>query len=71
MPLSSPAVNQEKPREIYFELRAVGAAVRVAAIDARTGIEVVVMGPAAASRADLQKLALAKLKARLAASGHL
>jgi hypothetical protein len=57
----------DAPREVLFEFRQVGGAVRVAAIDAATGIEVTVMGPAAASRADLQRLALAKLKARLAA----
>jgi hypothetical protein len=62
-------VNPQNPREVYFEFRAIGAAMRVAAIDAASGVEVVVMGPASASQADLQKLALAKLKARLAASG--
>jgi len=40
--------------------------VKVSAIDAASGIEVSVMGPARASRADLQQLALAKLNARLA-----
>ncbi len=58
-----------KPGEVYFGFTRVGGAVRVAAIDAATGIEVVVMGPASAAQADLQKLALAKLKARLAAPG--
>jgi hypothetical protein len=53
-------------REVYFEFTVVGAAVRVSAIDSATGIEVVTMGPASASRADLQQLALSKLKARLA-----
>lgn len=55
-------------REILFEFTAVGAVMKVAAIDAETGIEVVVMGPVHATRADLQKLAIAKLKRRLAAS---
>jgi hypothetical protein len=41
--------------------------VRVAAIDAATNIEVVVMGPAKAAQSDLKRLALQKLKARLAA----
>jgi hypothetical protein len=41
---------------------------KVAAIDAVTGIEVMVMGPVHASRADLQKLALAKLRRRLQGS---
>ena len=55
-------------REVLFEFRIVGSTVRVAAIDALTGIEVVVMGPANASRSDLQRLATAKLKAKLARS---
>ena len=56
----------DKNRDVYFEFTVVGAAVRVSAIDSLTGIEVVTMGPASASQADLQQLALAKLKARLA-----
>ena len=56
----------EEDREVYFEFTAVGGAVRVAAIDAQTGLEVTVMGPAGAPRADLQRLAVQKLKARLA-----
>lgn len=54
------------PREVLFEFTVVGSVVKVAAIDADTGIEVSVMGPASASQSDLQKVALAKLKARLA-----
>jgi hypothetical protein len=56
----------ETPRDVYFEFTKVGSAVRVCAIDSVTGTEVVTMGPASASQADLQQLALAKLKARLA-----
>jgi hypothetical protein len=56
----------DKNRDVYFEFTVVGAAVRVSAIDSATGIEVVTMGPANASQADLQQLALGKLKARLA-----
>jgi hypothetical protein len=52
-------------REVLFEFTAVGPVTKVAAIDAATGIEVTVMGPSHASRADLQKLALAKLRKRL------
>jgi hypothetical protein len=55
-------------RDILFEFTAVGAVMKVAAIDAATGIEVMVMGPVHASRADLQKLALAKLRRRLETS---
>ena len=53
-------------REVYFEFTAIGSAVKVVAMDSVTGIEVVAMGPASASQADLQQLALGKLKARLA-----
>jgi len=56
----------DKNRDVYFEFTVVGAAVRVSAIDSAAGIEVVAMGPASASQADLQQLALGKLKARLA-----
>ena len=55
--------------EIYFEFVAIGRQVKVSAIDAATGTEVSVMGPATASRADLQRLALQKLQARLKTSG--
>jgi hypothetical protein len=56
----------EGDREVYFEFTALGAVVKVAAIDAQTGLEVSVMGPVGAPRADLQRLALQKLRARLA-----
>jgi hypothetical protein len=54
-----------EPSEVLFEFTVVGSVVKVAAIDSETGIEVSVMGPAHASRADLQRLALGKLKSRL------
>jgi hypothetical protein len=53
--------------EIYFEFRVIGRNVKVSAIDAASGIEVSVMGPATASQADLQRLALQKLQTRLKA----
>ena len=56
----------EPEREVYFEFVAVGGAVKVTAIDSVTSVEVSAMGPANAARADLQRLALQKLKARLA-----
>jgi hypothetical protein len=52
---------------VYFEFTPIGTSVKVAAIDAATGIEISVIGPARASQADLQQLALQKLKARLKA----
>jgi uncharacterized protein DUF6898 len=57
-------------REIYFEFTAIGNAVKVVAIDSLTGIEVSAMGPASASQADLQQLAVQKLKARLRREGQ-
>ncbi len=55
----------DAPRDVYFEFTAIGAAVKVVAIDAATGTEVSVMGPASAAQADLERLAVQKLKARL------
>jgi hypothetical protein len=52
--------------EVYFEYRAIGATVRVAALHAATGTETVVIGPVQAAPADLERLALRKLKAALA-----
>lgn len=54
-----------RPGEIYFEFQRIGGAVKVSAVDAATGTEVVIMGPASAARTDLQRVALRKLKARL------
>jgi hypothetical protein len=51
--------------EVYFEFVAIGNVVKVTAIDSQTGIEVSAMGPTSASQADLQQLALQKLKARI------
>lgn len=58
--------RRERMREVYFEFTPVGGVVKVAAIDSETGIEVTVMGPSTASQADLERLALQKLRARLA-----
>ena len=58
--------SADQPREVYFEFTAIGAVVKVVAIDAATGTEVSVMGPASAAQSDLERLALGKLKARLA-----
>ncbi len=53
--------------EVIIEMRPVGTVVRVAAIDVKTGIEVVVMGPATAPQRALEELAINKLKKKLAA----
>ena len=54
------------PREIYFELIRLGTSIKVVAIDAATGLEVSIVGPARAAPSDLERLAAAKLKARIA-----
>jgi hypothetical protein len=62
-----PGVQDHKgDREVYFEFVAIGASVKVTAIDSVTGTEVSIVGPAAAPKSELQRVALAKLKARLA-----
>ena len=52
--------------EVYFAFVSIGTSVKVVAIDAATGTEITVIGPAGAAQADLERLALGKLKARLA-----
>jgi hypothetical protein len=54
------------PREVYFEITLVGAHAKIAAIDGASGIEVMVLGPAHAAETELKRLALARLRARLA-----
>jgi len=51
--------------DVYFEFTQIGAQMRVAAIDSRTGTEVIVIAPLAATQIQMQQLALAKLKRRL------
>jgi hypothetical protein len=53
-------------REVYFEHVAIGRSVKVTAIDSLTAVEVSIVGPETATKADLEQLALKKLKARLA-----
>jgi len=56
----------ERIGEVYFEFTVVGSAVRVSALDAATGLEVTVVGPAVTPKTHLERLALAKLERRLA-----
>ena len=56
----------EPRRAVYFEHIAIGNSVKVTAIDSLTAIEVSVIGPVGAAKSDLERLALQKLKARLA-----
>ena len=51
--------------EVLFEFVQIGQQMRVAAIDAATGLEVIVITPISASRQQMQQLALAKLRRRL------
>ena len=51
--------------EIYIEMKRIGSIMKVNAIDAKTGIEVSIQGPANTSKAHLEKIAVNKLKFRL------
>jgi len=51
--------------EVYFEFVQVGQQMRVAAIDAATGTEVIVITPVKATKYQMQQLALAKLRRKL------
>jgi hypothetical protein len=53
------------PNEVYFEFTQIGVQMRIAAIDAATGTEVVVIAPVSATQIQMQNLALAKLRRRL------
>jgi len=48
-------------REVIFEFRRVGAAVKVSAVDVVSGIEVSIVGDPAVGEATLQRLARRKL----------
>jgi len=53
------------PGQVYFEFTQLGGQMRVAAIDARTGTEVIVIAPLSATQSQMQTLALAKLRRRM------
>jgi hypothetical protein len=59
-------MSDSQSREVYFEITLVGATAKVAAIDAASGTEVSVFGPAHAAETELKRLAVAKLRARIA-----
>lgn len=50
-----------QPREVLFEFRQIGTIVKVTAVDAITGTEVCIQGPAGAGEAVLKQNALKKL----------
>lgn len=64
-PLRGAAPAVAASGEVLFEFTTIGASTRCAAIDAATGLEVVIVGPASASDEHLKRIALQKLKARL------
>jgi uncharacterized protein DUF6898 len=51
--------------EVFFEFTRIAGQMRIAAIDARSGVEVVVIAPVTATQIQMQNLALAKLRRRL------
>ncbi len=51
--------------EIYLEFRQVARQMKCVAIDAATGVEVSVFGPASVSRREMERLAVRKLQRRL------
>ena len=54
-----------KRGEVYIEFKQIGQAIKVTAVDAATGLEVIIMGPASAAQTHLQKVAIDKLKMQL------
>lgn len=48
--------------EIYIEYKQVGQTMKVTAVDAISGLEAVIMGPASTAQSQLQKIAVQKLK---------
>ena len=57
--------------EVYFEFSQLGRQMRIAAVDADTGTEVVVIAPVSATKLQMQQLALAKLRKKLAEAPQL
>ncbi|WP_417681981.1 DUF6898 family protein [Roseibium sp.] len=51
--------------EIYLEIQQIGRQVKMTAIHADTGVEVVVFGPITVSQEDLKRVAVRKLQRRL------
>jgi hypothetical protein len=60
-------VSRPKDGEVYFEHIVIGNVTKCTAIDAATGVEAAVSGPANAPPEHLRTLALRALKRRLAA----
>jgi hypothetical protein len=62
---SAVEVSGVSPGEVLFEFTTRGGSTRCAAIDAATGVEVVVVGPPSAAETQLKAVALRKLRMRL------
>ena len=62
---SAAVAQDEGEGGVYLEFQTVGHIVKVSAIDPASGTEVSTFGPVGAARADLETLALAKLRRRL------
>jgi hypothetical protein len=58
--------DREDAGAVFFEITRIGDVQRVAAIDAATGVEVVIQAPANAALADVRALAMRKLDRALA-----
>lgn len=69
MPSGADRKGASGGNEVYFEFKQIGGQMRVAAIDAATGIEVIVIAPVTATQIQMQNVALAKLKRRLEQAG--
>lgn len=65
MTMGSNYGGQGSSGEVFFEFTQLGQQMRVAAIDAATSTEVVIIAPLAASRLQMQNIALAKLRRKL------
>lgn len=55
--------------EVILEFVPVGNMMRVVAVDPATGLETTIVGPANAARADLERVAVRKLRMMLARRG--
>ena len=64
----TPAIASLAEREIYIEFIELGNAVRVAAIDATSGEEVVIQAPKSSPRSEMERVVLAKLARKLGLS---
>ncbi len=51
--------------EFLLEYRQIGSQMRIAAIDAKTGIEVIAIAPLSATQQQMEQLAINKLRKRI------